>query len=186
MHWFTFISQVIILDKIFGLSFILRLYNIDDLSMIVSDYSEDLIKTCFLISGYHKKMMDSILDDVKRPRNLNYKVNDKNPPNQVLWIQAFGPSTKEIRTVVEEASLMLQKCPVWSKDNNPIGIVPRRAKNLGDMILKRKKLALTTSDYNPSNFIQKRSTLCILPARGANTGGGWGYSSPQRFRPSPQ
>ena len=134
-----------------------------------------------------QKMMDSILDDVKRPRNLNYKVNDKNPPNQVLWIQAFGPSTKEIRTVVEEASLMLQKCPVWSKDNNPIGIVPRRAKNLGDMILKRKKLALTTSDYNPSNFIQKRSTLCILPARGANTGGGgWGYSSPQRFRPSPQ
>ena len=115
----------------------------------------DELKTCFLNSGYPKKMIDNILDDaVKRPRNLNYKAMDKNPPYQVIWIQTFRPSTKEIRTAVKEANLMLQKCPVWSKDNNPIGIVSRRAKNLGEMILKRKNLALTSS-VNPSSGTER-------------------------------
>ena len=91
-------------------------------------------------------MVVNILDDVvKRPRNLEYQKKNNNPPNKVLWVQTFGPATKLIKNIVKEANVMLQKCTAWSSDKNPIGVVCKRATNIADMILKRKKYALATN-----------------------------------------
>ena len=64
------------------------------------------LKICFLNSGYPKKLVDTVLDDVvKRPRNLFYKSNpEKKPPNKVLWVQTFCPATPLIKKLVKETN----------------------------------------------------------------------------------
>ena len=112
----------------------------------------DELKGCFIRSGYPKKMVENIFDDVvTRPRNLEYKKKEKKAPSVVMWTQTFGPETPVIKKVVKEANEMLQKCPVWSKNDKVISVVNRRPKNIGDMILKRKRLALSTGNTPGTN-----------------------------------
>ena len=86
-----------------------------------------------------------IQDVAGRRRNLSYTKRDKTPPNKVLWIQTFGPATNAITDAVKEANTILPNSPAWEGDDKVIGVVNRRPRNLGDMILKRKRLALDTS-----------------------------------------
>ncbi len=62
-----------------------------------------------------------------------------------MWVQTFGPATPDIQKAVKEANTMLPNSPAWSDNKSAIGVVNRRPRNLGDMILKRKSLALNTS-----------------------------------------
>ena len=104
------------------------------------------LKVCFLRSGYPPSLVDGVIQDVAgRRRNLSYTKRDKTPPNKVLWIQTFGPATNAIMDVVKEANTILPNSPAWEGDDKVIGVVNRRPRNLGDMILKRKRLALDTS-----------------------------------------
>ena len=104
------------------------------------------LKECFIRSGYPSRLVEGVIQDVSsRRRNLDYKKRDKTPPNKVLWIQTYGPATPVITDAVKEANTILSKSPAWEGDDNVMGVVNRRPCNLGDLILKRKKLALDTS-----------------------------------------
>ena len=118
---------------------------------IINDYIrlarrlQDL-RECFIESGYPSQLVDGVIKDVSsRKRNLDYSKKDKTPPNEVLWVQTFGPASNDIQDAVKEANTMLQKSPAWSDNKKVIGVVSRRPKNLGDLILTRKKFALDTS-----------------------------------------
>ena len=108
------------------------------------------LKECFLNSGYPSSLVDGVIKDVsERKRNLNYNTKDKTPPNKVLWVQTFGPATEAITEAVREANTVLPRSPAWEGNNNVIGVVNRRPRNLGDLILKRKRNALDTTSSPP-------------------------------------
>ena len=112
--------------------------------------SDDLLKTrldelseCFLRSGYPRKMVFGILSDVlKRPRVLEYKEKSTDPPFPVVWVQTFGPASETISKVIKVANKVIKDSPVWKDEKNVIGLVNRRGKNIGNLILKRKLFAL--------------------------------------------
>ena len=106
-----------------------------------------IIKDCFVNSGYPKRLVDGIIQDVStRKRNLEYtKKDSKLPPNKVLWVQTFGTATDEIHKAVNEANTMLPKSVAWTDNDKVIGVVNRRPRNLADMILKRKRFALDST-----------------------------------------
>lgn len=120
------------------------------------------LKTCFVNSGYPAKMVDNIIDDVhKRPRHLSPSTRDKLPPNKVLWVQTYGPATEDYQNIIKEANNMLKKSPAWEDDPNVIGIMNKRARTVGDLILHRKRLALDTSSVDLPGTV--RCTPCHLP-----------------------
>ena len=95
-------------------------------------------------------MVDSIIQDVsKRRRNLGCSKRDKKPPNEVMWVQTFGPATPHIQEAVKEANTMLPNSPAWPADQKIIGVVNKKSKSLGDLILRRKHLALKTNFDSP-------------------------------------
>ena len=126
---------------------------------------------CFLNSGYPLKMVKGIMDDViKRNRNLDYKVKRKEAPFPVAWVQTYSPATSEIQTLVKEANIVLKQSPIWNDDEKVIGLVNRRGKNIGDIVLQRKRFALMpnsestgttkcTPDLNPGER-RKRGRPC--------------------------
>ena len=56
-----------------------------------------------------------------------------------MWIQTFGPATDKIKQLVKEANLVIQKSTAWDKISKALVVVSRKASNLGDLILKKKK-----------------------------------------------
>ena len=47
---------------------------------------------------YAHKIVRNILDDnVRRPRNSDYQQKEKLLPNEILWIQIYGPGTVPIK-----------------------------------------------------------------------------------------
>ncbi|KAL5263914.1 hypothetical protein ACHWQZ_G005109 [Mnemiopsis leidyi] len=107
------------------------------------------LKDCFVRSGYPVTLVEGVIKDVvSRQRNLTYKPKDKSPPNRILWIQTYGPATQAITDAVKEANNILTTSPAWEGDSKVIGVVNRKPRNLGDLVLKRKKLALDTSMFH--------------------------------------
>jgi hypothetical protein len=103
----------------------------------------DELKQCFIKSGYPPKMMDGIINDVlKRPRNLYYSKKDSKPPAPILWVQTFSPETSKVKQLVRDTNRAIQKSAAWKDERKAICVVSRRGKNLGDLILQRKKFAL--------------------------------------------
>jgi hypothetical protein len=102
----------------------------------------------FTNSGYPTKMVAGIIDDaVKRPRNLEYKEKPSDvPPFPVVWVQTFGPATPAIKKIVADANKAVKLSDHWKDEDRAIGVVNKRGKNLGDMILKRKQFALNIHD----------------------------------------
>jgi len=116
------------------------------------------LEQCFLKSGYPKKLVKNILIDVvKRKRNLDYTKKEASPPNKVLWVQTFGPATAPIKKLVKDANKLLQSSQAWADNKTVMGVVCKRAKNIGDMILKRKHLAL--SSHNNSEGTERCTSL---------------------------
>ena len=84
-----------------------------------------------------------ILDDVlKRPRILDYKPKSNEPPFPVLWVQTFGPATNQIMKTIENVNKVAKLSVAWKGVQKVVGIVNRRDKNIGNIILKRKCFAL--------------------------------------------
>ena len=87
--------------------------------------------------------LKGILDDVlKRPRILDYKPKSNEPPFPVLWVQTFGPSTDQIMKTIENVNKVAKLSVAWKGVQKVVGIVNRRDKNIGNIILKRKCFAL--------------------------------------------
>ena len=107
----------------------------------------DELRDCFLNSGYPLRMVKGIMDDViKRARSLEYKDKPKEAPFPVAWVQTYGPASCEIQTLVKEANIVLKQSPNWNDEDKVIGLVNRRGKNIGDLVLQRKRFALMPED----------------------------------------
>ena len=105
------------------------------------------LKTCFMNSGYPKKMVSNIMDDVsKKPRCLEYSKKPTEPPFPVLWVQTYGSGTEALSQIAKKANDILQESPVWKGTKRPIGLINRRDQNLGDLLLQKKRLALQSND----------------------------------------
>ena len=72
-----------------------------------------------------------------------------------MWVQTFGPATRSIEKVANLANGILKETEVWKKEKRVIGVVNRRGRNIGDMILKRRKFAL-----QDGRCITKGTTRC--------------------------
>ena len=103
----------------------------------------------FVKSGYPKKIVDGIISDVSgRKRNLNYNQKNKKSPYMVNWIQTFGPATEQIKMLIKDANKVIGESKAWEGCKNVMGIISRRPKNLGNLLLHRKKFALTNHQQN--------------------------------------
>ena len=103
----------------------------------------DELGKCFINSGYPKKMVSGIIDDVvTRKRSLDYIEKSDEPPFPIVWVQTYGPATSHIKELISDANVAAKLSPVWKDVSKPIGVVNRRSKNLGDILLQRKKFAL--------------------------------------------
>ena len=101
------------------------------------------LRECFLLSGYPKKMIDGIKEDVlRRSRNLEPVERDTKPPAPVMWVHTFGPQTVAIKQLVTESNKIIKQSSVWKDEPKVMQMVCRRAKTLGDQLLQRKRLAL--------------------------------------------
>ena len=108
------------------------------------------LKDCFVRSGYPKKMIDGIIEDVlKRPRNLEPVKRQNTPPAKVLWVHTFGAQSDTIKQLVTESNKIIKQTPVWKDEPKPLQMVCRRGKNLGDQLLQRKRLALENPSAPP-------------------------------------
>ena len=113
-------------------------------------------------------MIQRTIDDVlTRPRNLEYKEKSKESPYPVVWIQIYGPATPQLKKIVAEANIAAKLSPLWKDEKVVLGIVNKRGKMLGDLILKRKNFALN------HDKVETGSTRCTpkqLPGKKKPTG----------------
>ena len=109
-------------------------------------------------------MVQSIIDDVlSRPRVLEHKKRDLEPPPfPVLWVQTFNTAAEQINDVVKRANTVIQLSPAWKNEKRALGVVNRRGKTLGDMVLKRKLFALKDDSTNTGTT---RCTPVTLPGQ---------------------
>ena len=109
-------------------------------------------------------MVRGILDDVlKRPRTLDYKSKSKDPPFPVLWVQTFGTATDQIQKTIANANDVAKLSHVWKGVEKVIGLVNRRNRNMGDLILKRKHFALEETTVSTSGTT--RCTPVVGPGK---------------------
>ena len=124
----------------------------------------DELNDCFIRSGYPRKMVQSITGDVlTRPRVLEYNRKPDKPPAPVLWVQTFSSVTEQIQEQTRNANKILQLSPAWKDEKHAIGVVSRRGKNLGDMLLKRKAFSL--EDNSTANTGTTRCTPIPPPGQ---------------------
>ena len=71
---------------------------------------------------------------MSKSRTLSPKINLNEPPNQVLWVQTFGPETPMLQSMLTELNAAVSHSTTWSGKPEAFGIVSRRGKNLGDLI----------------------------------------------------
>ena len=109
----------------------------------------DELQECFLRSGYPYKMVKGIMEDVlKRPRKLEYKEKSNETPFPVAWVQTYGPASNEIQHFVKDVNNVIKLSPNWKNEKKVIGLVNKRGRNIGDLVLKRKQFALNSEDAN--------------------------------------
>ena len=98
-----------------------------------------------------------------RPRVLEYKTRDKGAPFPVVWVQTYGPATNNIISVVKVANSTIGNSETWKDVQKPIGVVNRRGRNIGEMVLKRKRFALEDSSSETEGTV--RCTAVVLPGQ---------------------
>ena len=107
------------------------------------------LKVAFKKSGYPEKLLNGVFDDVvKRQRNLSYQPKSSSPPFDVAWIATFGAGSPAISKIVKNTNSILQSSPAWRDVPKPISVVNRRDRNIGDIVLGRKKFALAGKGVN--------------------------------------
>ena len=100
-----------------------------------------------MASGYPKSMINPIMADVlKRERVLKYREKDNKPPFNVTWIATYTPATPVIQDTIRRANKALKLSETWKDVDKPIGIVHKRSLNFGNLLFKRRRLALTAHD----------------------------------------
>ena len=126
----------------------------------------DELQECFINSSYPKHMVRGILNDVlKRKRSLTYTKKADKAPFPVVWVQTFGPGTPIISELVKKANLALKQSPCWKDVERPLGVVSRRGKNLGDLILQRKVFSTEFEESSGHGEGTKRCTSLLDPPK---------------------
>ena len=120
----------------------------------------------FAASGYPRKLLNSIkLYVLNLKRDLNYK----SKANEGLsgkfgaaWITTYGPGFDEVRGIVSQTNEKLKASPLFHDLTYPaLGVVPRRAANLRDMLFNQKSLGLGTG----IGSVTTRCTLLDAPKK---------------------
>ena len=128
-------------------------------------------QTFFIKSGYPKKLLNCIK---QRVLNLDRNLNYKSKANEGLsgrfgaaWITTYGPGYDEVKGIVSLTNETLKASPLFHDLTYPIlGVVPRRAANLQDMLFNQKVLGLgtgigsVTTRCNPLDGPKKRGRPC--------------------------
>ena len=101
------------------------------------------LKEAFKKSGYPEGLLKGIFDDVsQRQRSLERRSKTLSCPFDVPWVATFGAGTPEISKIISETNKILKKSPVWKDVPRTIGLVNRRGRTIGDIVLSRKRFAL--------------------------------------------
>ena len=101
------------------------------------------LKDAFKKSGYPEKLLNGVFDDVvKRRRTLVQRPKSSEPPFDVAWVATFGAGSAAIAKIVRDTNEVLQHSPAWKDVPKPIGVVNRRDRSIGNIVLGRKKFAL--------------------------------------------
>ena len=81
-------------------------------------------------------------------RNLNYKSRANEELSGwfgAAWITTYGPGFDEVKGIVSLTNETLKASPLFNDLTYPVlGVVPRRAANLQDMLFNQKALGLGT------------------------------------------
>ena len=104
------------------------------------------LKTFFIRSGYPVQLVSSILDDVaKKPRILDYVSRDNSKPFITPWVVTYGPGYDETKQKEKDINELLSLSGTWKETEGRkiVQVVPRRGKNLKDLLFRRKSIALT-------------------------------------------
>jgi len=142
----------------------LRYRRIINNDITLKERLEDL-QLCFINSGYPKNMIKGIMEDVAyRKRTLDYRKKDAGAPFPVVWVQTFGPATPEISELIKKANVTLKLSKCWKDIERPLGIVSRRDKNLGDLVLNRKKFSLASA--TPKDGTMRCTPVSALRTQG--------------------
>ena len=92
-------------------------------------------------------MLKRIKDDVLgRERTLEYRKKEDGPPFKVTWVATFSPATPNIEKIISKANDALSLSDTWKGEKRPIGLVHKRALNLGNRTFKRRRFALSAHD----------------------------------------
>ena len=109
----------------------------------------DELSENFILSGYPKKMVNNIKTDVcRRTRSLDYKQKNNLPPFSVTWVTTYTPIIPQIKDVINDVNSTLSLSNAWKGEKRPVGLVNKRAPNLGNRLFKRRKFALTGHEHN--------------------------------------
>ena len=63
-------------------------------------------------------------------------------PFDVAWLATFGAGTPALSKIVSDTNKILKELPVWKDVPRPIGLVNRRSRSIGDIVLSKKRFAL--------------------------------------------
>ena len=68
------------------------------------------------------------------------------PPFPVTWVQTFEPATPKINEIISKINNLGVNSSIWKGETKVVGISKPTRKNLGDLLLKKKQIALATPD----------------------------------------
>ena len=120
------------------------------------------LKTFFVGSGYPQTMVESILDPIPaKPRQLVQVHESTESPKQFItpWVVTYGPAYDETKTAAVEVNDLLSRSDTWKNTSTRvIQVVPRRARNLKDILYRRKALAL--GGQTPDSTLSCNAARC--------------------------
>ena len=104
------------------------------------------LKSYFISSSYPEKLINAILDPLpEKPRILEYA--EKKPDGKFIvpWVVTYGPGYDETKQKEKDINELLSLSGTWKETEGRkiVQVVPRRGKNLKDLLFRRKSIALT-------------------------------------------
>ena len=77
-----------------------------------------------------------------RNRVLKGSNETRGPANQILWVQTYAPETTKLQSLTANVNRAIAHSDTWATEPRVLGIVNRRGRNLGDLLLRKKNIAL--------------------------------------------
>ena len=132
----------------------------------------DELKVYFMNSGYPARLVNSILDSIpKKPRCLEYAVNQADKKIITPWVVTYGPGYDEAKNMEKNINELLSLSDTWKDADvqNVVKVIPRKGANLKSLLFRRKNLALCSLDSGGIVSSKKCGSRCQTCALISNT-----------------